>query len=115
MPRVPIIPDIYILHSGDASDQVLASTLAADFDGLQARSVLMTADELVARYLERGRLPVFGPLMGILPGPVIALLSETMLSEADRRVALLATVAGASLLDFRHNFLCVAVTPQAVR
>src|SRR6266446_7976124 len=106
---MPIIPDIYILHSGEASEQALACTLATDFGGLQASPVLMTADELIERNKDRRHLPVLGPLAGILPGTVIALLSEAMLKDPDRRVALLATVAGASLLDFRHYFICLGM------
>ena len=110
-----IVPDIYILHSGDASEQAVANKLATELGALRASPVLMTADELVARYRERGRLPVVGPFTGILPGTVIALLSDTMLGNVDRRAALLATVAGTSLLDFRHYFICLGTTPQEVR
>ena len=114
MYRVLTVPDIYILHGSGAAEQALASTLAADFGGLQATPVLMTADELVARYKQRAHLPVVGPYTGILPGTMIALLSETMLGDVDRCAALLATVAGTSILDFRHYFICVGISPKEV-
>jgi hypothetical protein len=127
-----MLPDIYVLHGGAAADKALADTVVAGLGGLPARLVLMTTEELVLRLqdlahipevgalsrIRQGilaRIPAAGQAARILQGTVIVLLSETMLSDGDRRAALRATVGGSSFLDFRHYFICRKTTPQEIR
>lgn len=111
---MPIVPDIYILHGGEESEKALADTIAADLAGLPAKVVLMTAEELVLRHknpmvcipedaaapqMLQGivrRLRIFREAVQILQGTVVVLLSETLLGDADRRVALVGAVGRCS-------------------
>jgi hypothetical protein len=115
MSQEPVRPNIYILHSEDAPDISLARTIKGDLSELEANLVPITADELVLRYQDSMRIPEVGQAARILQGTVIAILSETMLSDASRRIALVAAVGGRSFIDFRRYFICRGTTPQEIR
>ncbi len=109
---MPIDTYIYILHSGDKADETAAHSIALQLGNLPATPVVLTADQLIARHRELSSLPTVGSIAGILLGTVIAILSEAMLHDADRRAALLAAIAGSSFVSFRHYFVCRGIAPS---
>lgn len=113
MPKESTSPDIYIIHAVNEAEKALARNIVDNLGKLSARPVLLSAAELVARYRERTRS--FGRFGGILPGTVIGLFSESMLRDSDQRTALLSSVEGTSIIDFRHHFICLGITPQEVQ
>lgn len=117
----PFVPDIYLVHGDNPSDQALADAVAAQLVDLAAEPVLVSATELIAWVERVGRIMNRIPLIGrklpraLPPGSYIVFLSEEMLSIAAVRSALATAMDAFTSRHFRRYFICRDTTPQELR